>query len=102
MPVLKDFRRTKTIAVPSYPDSQITVYNSLLAKDADGVMELKENPSAKILLEVLPKFIASWNFTNEQNEPLPITSDNLNFLSEEDLMSIIEEIKKFNDEIKKK
>jgi hypothetical protein len=102
MPILKDFRHIKTISVPSYPDSQITIYNSLLAKDSDDLIELQEKPSATRILEVLPKLIKEWNFTDENNALLPINSDNLNFLSDTDLLHILEKIKEFNEELKKK
>jgi len=102
MPVLKDFRQTKKISLKAYQDSEIEIFNSVLAKDGDVLMELQRNPeSIAKLIEVLPKFIKSWNFQNEQGEILPITPENINLLSFEALTEIVDHIKEFSDSLKK-
>lgn len=101
MPVLKDFRQTKTITLPSYPDSKVEIYDSLLVGDLPSI-DPNEKNLVKTSLEALPKFIKSWNFTDEAEQALPVTRENMNFLKEVDARFIFEAITEFNDEIKKK
>lgn len=102
MPILKDFRLTKEISLPNHEGSKVVIYNSALAMDTDEVMLIEKEPTVKNLLAILPKFIKSWNFTNEAGEEMPITSENLNFFAEDDLTKLVEEIKTFAEEVKKK
>ena len=101
MPRLTDFRRTKTIILPSYPDSKVEIYDAILMRDAMEI-DLKEENQIKIGIEMLPKYIKSWNFLNEKNEELPISKDSLNFFTMEDLTYLINELSIFIAENKKK
>jgi len=102
MPVLKDFRQTKKISLKEYPESEVEIFNSVLARDGDVLMELQKNPeSIAKLIKVLPKFIKSWNFQNDKEELLPITSDSINLLSFEALTEIVDGVKEFSDSLKK-
>jgi len=101
MPILKDFRQTKKIILPSYQDSEVIIYNSLLASESDDAIEIRKSPSAKKMLEIIPKLIASWNFVDENQKPLPVNTENLNKMSEQDILFIVNEIKSFNESLKK-
>lgn len=113
MPRLKDFRNTKTISLPNWPDSKVEIYGALTVGQLDeaqeGLDENKEEGITKKIqhtLEKLPLFIKSWNFTepdaNGVDQPLPITKENLGFLMQEDFVYLSTEINKFADELKKK
>lgn len=102
MPVLKDFRLTKVISLSAYEGSEIEIYNSVLARESDGLLELSDNPKkVSLLVEVLPKFIKSWNFLDENKNPLPVNSKTVDFLSFEDLTEIVDQVKEFSESLKK-
>jgi hypothetical protein len=50
----------------------------------------------------LPHYIKSWNFTDEKNEALPVTRENLNFLQMDDVTFLVQQIQEFATESKKK
>lgn len=101
MPVLKDLRQTKTISLPSYPDSQVEIYDSVLIGDLSKVNFQNDN-QMEMTIEALPRFIKSWNFTDDSGKTLEINRENLNFLSQEDAVFLLNSIQQFNKEIKKK
>ncbi len=101
MPILKDFRHFKEITLPSFEDSKVVIYHSLLAKDVDLAIDLQNGKVSQILL-VLPKLIKEWNFTDEAGVVLPITPENVNLIPQDDLIYIIEQVKEFAEDIKKK
>ncbi len=100
MPILKDFRKTKEIVLPSYEDSKLEVYDSILVGDISTI-DFKSNDIEQII-QSLPLFIKKWNFTDEDGKDMPITRENLNFLQMADVQYLTEEIMKFNEESKKK
>jgi len=102
MPILKDFRFTKTVTLPSFPDSRVEIYDSLLVGDMMSSDIKASDDQVSQGIKVLPKFIKSWNFTNEAGEPLPIDTANIGFLKEEDVAFLITEITAFAKENKKK
>jgi hypothetical protein len=101
MPILKDFRQTKTITLPSFPDSKVEIYDSLTIGELRK-FNYAENNQLALTIEALPHFIKSWNFTDEAGKDLEINADNLSFLKEEDARFLMEAIAEFNKEAKKK
>lgn len=101
MPQLKDFRKTKVISLPSFPDAKIEIYDSLLVGQMVGIDYSSKNVIEQIA-NALPAFIKSWNFTDEKEQPMEINRDNLNFLQLDDLQALSKEIMEFNAETKKK
>lgn len=101
MPILKDFRQTKTITLPSFPDSKVEIFDSLLVGDLSK-LNYSEGNQFSLTIEALPFFIKSWNFTDEEGKELPINSDNLKFLKEADAKTLLDGIVEFNRELKKK
>lgn len=86
-PILKDFRTVKTIKLPSYPDSEVELYDGLLFKDAALIGKLQSKPDdISIIAEVMAKAIKSWNFVDEQEQPLPVTRENVEKLKVEDVI----------------
>lgn len=113
MPQLKDFRNSKTISLPSMPDSKIEICGVLLvgqsaeimARDKEDEVDVEKLDKEEMFLyslENLPYFIKSWNFTEDNGDPMPITRENLNFLKQEDFAYLTKEIEKMIDEGKKK
>lgn len=103
MPVLKDFRLIKTINLPEYEGSEVVIYNSPLASDGDEADALKEQGARTgAVLKFLPKMIKSWNFTDENNNPLPVSPEALNVLSIDTIEFIVNSIVEFAQESKKK
>lgn len=94
MPVLKDIRQTKELALPSYPDSKVVIYDSMLVGDV--ITTDTSNP-----LNVFIKLIKEWNFTDDKNQPLPVTAENLKLLQAVDLDLLASNIKDFGSLAKK-
>lgn len=101
MPVLKDFRLTKTISLKEHEGSEIIIFNSVLSGESDKLMNLQEEQSIKAMINALPLFIKSWNFTDESGKSMKVTSQALNYLGENGLAELIEEIKTFTTDTKK-
>lgn len=101
MPILKDFRETKTISLPSFPDSKVEIYDSLLVGEMQTI-NFEAGNELLMTIEAIPKLIKSWNFTNEAGETLEINKENLGFLKLDDLQYLGEQIVAFNNENKKK
>lgn len=101
MPILKDFRQTKTISLPSWPDSKVEIYDSLLVGEV-ARLNLKDKTEFQVSFESLPLFIKSWNFTDDAGKLLPIAFENITFLKQEDLTYFLDQINSFAKEGKKK
>ncbi len=104
MPVLKDFRQTRVITLPSFPDSKVEIYSALLVRDMTNFNFAKgEDDAIKFILEKLPLYIKSWNFDDEvTKQTMEINADNLGFLKEDDLIYLVNQITEFQLEVKKK
>jgi hypothetical protein len=100
MPVLKDFRRTKKISLSKHEGSEIEIYDGIIVKDAMGFN--LENPQNANSLELIPKMIKDWNFTNEKEEKLPINMESLELLDMESLTELTNTINEFANLVKKK
>jgi hypothetical protein len=101
MPKLLDIRSTKKITLPSFDGSKVEIYDSLLVGDMVDI-DYKEDNKIKLTLDILPKFIKSWNFTDEEGKELEITKENLGFLKEDDVKFIVDEITALAEASKKK
>lgn len=100
MPVLKDFRTTKKISLPSFEGSEVEIYGSLLVGDIKGI-DYKTNDLQQSV-DTIPLFIKSWNFTNEAGEMLEINGENIGFLQIADIEYLSQQIMAFEAESKKK
>lgn len=97
--VLADNRPTKTLTLPSFPEAQVEIYASLLVKD---IKTLDPNEAQLAQgIKLAPKFIKSWNLTNEKGEDLPINEDSIDLLPEADISFILTSIADFAQEQKK-
>lgn len=102
MPILKDFRNTKTITLPSFPDSKVEVYDSLLVGQMAKLQSNTDASQIEAGINSLHFFIKSWNFTDEAGNVLPVTTENLTFLKEDDVVYLLNEITAFAKDGKKK
>lgn len=101
MPVLKDFRQTKKISLPSHPDSEVEIYDSVLVGQLLDRKIGEEQNDFKEIVEYLPHLIKTWNFSNENKEPLPINIETLSLFRPEDITFLFEEVNKFQKSLKK-
>ena len=70
-------RSTSTIALPDIPGGEVVIYNSLTLGDLASFDTTDEMTDTQKMVNLLPKIILSWNLTDENNNELPITSDNI-------------------------
>lgn len=85
MPILKDNRKREEILLP---ESQIKVVISdgLLAKDVEALQGIDNQFSQTI--ELITRLIVSWDAQDENGQTLPITKENVNLLTMNDLKAI--------------
>ncbi len=98
----RDPRTIKKVSIPSIPDSEVEIYNTLLWKDIEDVSSLEGSDMLKGK-EILKRLIKDWNLTDEAGVKLPIinetfdrfTPEVMNFLlSQTELAGGTEDIKK--------
>ena len=93
---IKDFRQTKMLDLKSLPGGQVEIYDGILFGDSGKVIQLKSSPDdPSKALDVLTVVIKSWNFTDKDNNTLPITKDNINLLSPETVHELLGEATNF-------
>jgi len=100
MVVLKDVRKTVVLPLPSYPGSEVVLYDGLLFGQMKNISEVKTDIDRGIM--VLQYLIKSWNFTNEKGEKMEINEKNLNQLPLQDLQLLMERANKILEDISKK
>lgn len=96
--ILQDNRPTKVIGLPSFPESQVEVWASLLFGDVQSVAGKDEVTTG---IETLPKLIKSWNFTDRDGKELAVNSDNIKLLPTSDVEYLMKEITDFSTDQKK-
>lgn len=91
MPKLQDARKIVEIkGLPSFADAELSLRDGLLMGDVQEVEKIKDRVEQS--LKMLEKMIISWNFTDEQDQPLPATVANLKMLSAQDLEVILSKV----------
>lgn len=90
-------RKTETITLPNVPDSSVTVYKSLtiteqqaIAKKLDGGGDQGYAGKVNMSVETARASIVEWNIVDDSDQPLPITTENLNKLSWVDILAIVQ------------
>ena len=106
-----DPRSTVTCTLPSFAGSEVVMVKSLLVGEQRDLSKRFPNQATdndeglQATVEMLVKAIRSWNFVGEDDQALPITSENLFKLPNSDLMAMVHvlvpETKKGADEGKK-
>ena len=91
MPVLKNQRETITIKPEKYPDAEIKMYTSFTVGDAvENSADEEDITQGENLLRMLTRVIQEWNFTDEEENPLPITEENIKMLDVSVLNDIVD------------
>jgi hypothetical protein len=101
MPVLRDVRNTKEITLKAYPESVVVIYDSVLFSDSHIVEQIGGgNRETEVVAKGLCAFIKSWNFTDDQSNPLDISPENIKKLSPHAVAEISDAIASFIQEKK--
>jgi len=102
MQQLLDPRSTISIKLPSFPDVEVVMYEGLLMHQIRQITKVTEDYLAG--LETIKMLIKSWDFVDENNNPLPVTEDSLGRLPSIDFGALMEVANKSIEsmELKKK
>jgi len=92
--IFKDVRKTIEVTLPSFPESKVLLYESLLFGQVSELNNDKLNEVDKGVLS-LQYLIKEWNFTDESEKELPITIETLNQFPMEDLTFLLEKVSDF-------
>lgn len=99
--VLKDIRKTVKITLPSYPKSEVELYDGLLFGQMKNISDVKGDDIDRGLM-VLQFLIKDWNFTNEKEEKLEVSREILNSFPLKDLTILMEKSNEILEDISKK
>ncbi len=89
---------TVTISLPSCPDSQITMRTSLkTVEQRDLVKKYKDlqtdqSQAVDMGIDSLVMLISSWNFTNANNTPIPVSKEFIENLHSEDFAFLMSQL----------
>jgi len=92
--IFKDVRKTIEVSLPSFPESKVVLYESLLFGQVNELNDEKLKEIDKGVLS-LKHLVKEWNFTNEKGEDLPIAIETLNQFPVEDLTFLLEKVSDF-------
>lgn len=91
MTQLTDVRKIKTVALPSYPDVTVEIYDSLLTGQVSDI-RVHDGNDLDTGIAALQLLIKSWSFVDEQEKPLPVTLDNLKKLPTTDFSALMDAV----------
>jgi hypothetical protein len=94
MPVLKDIREVKNIKLPK-SGITIKIRDGVLATDVEVIEQ--EKSEIRQTLVLFSRVIEDWDATDEKEQKLPITPENINLFGFEDTRFIIENLKFVQD-----
>ena len=89
MPILKDSRELKNIKLPK-SGILVKVRDGILAQDIEKIE--KEESEIKQILILLSRIIEDWDATDESDQKLPVTVENINLFSIDDIKFIQESL----------
>lgn len=89
MPVLKDIREVKNVKLPKCGIT-VRIRDGILANDIEAVE--KEKGEIRQILVLFTRVIKDWDATDENGQKLPITVENINLFSIEDIKFIQENL----------
>ena len=73
-------RTIKKVSIPSIPDSEVELYNTLIWKDSEEIGN-SDTPFISKGKEILVKLIKDWNLTDENGVKLPITTETIDMFT---------------------
>lgn len=89
MPILKDIRDVKNIKLPK-SGITVKVRDGVLANDIEEIE--KEDSDIKQVLVMLTRIIEDWDATDENEQKLPVSIDNVNLFCIDDIKFIQENL----------
>lgn len=93
--ILLDPRKTFKIELPSFPGSEVELYDGLLTYQVQTLKSgLTDYETGTQLLQLL---IKSWSFVDENEQPIPVTVETLGKLPVKDFTSLMDEVTKMMD-----
>lgn len=101
MPKLDTNRPTKKVQLPSFPDSEVEIYETITVAD---MFELDRTKTpGEVALDTVARLIKGWNFTGPDDKPILPTKENLKFLPLQDILFLFQQsgLEKLNEELKK-
>ena len=81
MPKLQDTRETLKLSIKSIEGSEIILKDGLLAGDMSFVYGDETTNDVERGLRALSTMIVSWNLTDEKDQPIPASLDNIRKLT---------------------
>ena len=101
--VFSDGRKVESLELPSFKDSKVEMYISMLVEDQREIYKQYPNAdddthsdSFDSVITKLMKCIKSWNFVDESGKALPITFDNIKSMPMTDMTKMLQVLKKMN------
>lgn len=88
-----DIRKTFEVSLPSYPESKIILYDSILAGGMERVMDAKTDFERGLI--ALQELVKDWNLTDEKEEKLEVNLENLRRLPFKDLNFLLNKVGDF-------
>jgi hypothetical protein len=82
----------KTVELPNYPKSQVTIPERLTLKDIKDNTSSVADIGTENMGEILSKIITDWNFYDEDDNKLPINEENIDKLYMEDINFLVQEV----------
>ena len=99
MPSLDKERKTKKVVLENDDNGTLEIYTSVLVGDVVGLVDENVSEGDK-MIQLLPRLIKSWDYTEEDGSPTPITSENIQKLSAKSL-SKLTDVLNFEEDAKK-
>jgi hypothetical protein len=90
---LVDNRNVIKVKLPSFPGSEVEMYEHLLAGDQMNMVEKAQDESdlkTMASFKMVVKCIKSWNFVDDDEKPLEISVENLQKLPTVDFFKLLE------------
>jgi len=89
MPHLQDTREKLKLSISSIEGSEVVLRDGLLAGDTDFVYGSETTSDIERALRALAKMLISWNLTDDNEQPIPATLENIKKLNLKDVESLI-------------
>ena len=99
MPTLNRERETKKVTLEDDDNGELEIYTDVLIGDVIGLVDNDISEGDK-MIQLLPKLIKSWNYTEEDGSPTPITGENIQRLTAKSLSKLTEFLN-FQEDAKK-
>ncbi|MCP6719744.1 MAG: hypothetical protein KJI72_00240 [Patescibacteria group bacterium] len=93
MPQLQDTRKTVNVKLQAIEGGEVSVYTSLLASDIEKFDQVDDASDSKKIVPLVTMLIKDWNLTNDKDEVLPITEENVRKLDIRDVKVILDQLK---------